>query len=83
MNSTTLKEEQQKIAEELAKYKRMRENQRKANKKYRESNPEKFRIYSKKYYESNREKQKESMKQYYLRSKNAKLDINQEIPQNI
>ena len=63
------------ITEQLEKYQRIRENQRKANKKYRESHPEKFREYAKKYYETNSEKQKELMRQNYLKSKsiNEKL----------
>jgi hypothetical protein len=58
---------------DLEKYQRIRESQRKANKKYRESHPEKFRQYSKKYYEANCEKQKEAMRQQYLKSKALKL----------
>lgn len=60
------------ITEQLEKYQRIRENQRKANKKYRESHPEKFRVYAKKYYELNSEKQKELMRQNYLKSKSLK-----------
>ena len=83
MNTTvTFEVDQMNVAEQLAKYQRLRENQRKANKKYRESHPEKFRNYSKKYYEANREKQKESMRQQYLKSKHLKKE-SQEIPENI
>lgn len=74
------------VAEQLAKLQKMRENQRNANKKYRESHPEKFRNYSKKYYEANREKQKETMKQYYIKSKKLKFQsesTNHEILPNI
>lgn len=66
--------EQINITEQLEKYQRIRENQRKANKKYRESHPEKFRAYSKKYYEANSEKQKELMRQNYLKSKSLKVE---------
>lgn len=66
------------ISEQLAKLERIRENQRKANKKYRENNPEKFRNYSKKYYEANREKQKEAMRQQYLKSKTLQKVENSE-----
>lgn len=61
----------------MFKYDKIRESQRKANKKYRESHPEKFREYSKKYYKENSEKQKEAMKKYYLRKKNEKKEKNE------
>lgn len=73
---------QMSIEDKLSQFERMRENQRRANKKYRETHPEKFRNYSKKYYESNREKQKESMRQHYLKTKKAINEI-QEIQPNI
>lgn len=38
------------IATKLEKYEKIREAQRRANKKYRQANPEKFREYSKRYY---------------------------------
>lgn len=73
----------QQLAEKLATLERIREAQRRANKKYREAHPEKFRGYSKKYYEANREKQKESMRQHYLISKTLKKESPQEIPEII
>lgn len=42
---------------------KIRESQRKANKKYRQTHPEKFREYSRKYYETKRSKKLEGMKQ--------------------
>jgi hypothetical protein len=57
------------LSTQLATLERIRENQRKANKKYRESHPEKFREYSKKYYDNNREKRKEAMKESYAKKK--------------
>ena len=66
-------QQQQAVSDEvqlkLLQLEKLRESQRKANKKYRESHPEKFRNYSKKYYETNRERQKEAMRQQYLRKK--------------
>ena len=40
------------ILNDLTKLAKIRENQRKSNKKYREAHPEKFRQYSKKYYDT-------------------------------
>lgn len=64
----------------LSKYERMRNNQRKANKKYREAHPEKFREYSNKYYKANTEKQKEMMKKNYEKRKLSKNK--EEFPEN-
>lgn len=54
---------------QLAKLERIRETQRKANKKYRETHPEKFREYSKKYYENNREQRQQKMRETYAKKK--------------
>lgn len=83
--NTSLSEENQmdSVTNKLATFERMRAAQRRANKKYREAHPEKFREYSKKYYEANREKQKESMRQQYLKSKTLKKESQQNILQKI
>lgn len=64
------------VEKKLAALEKIREAQRKANKKYRETHPEKFRGYSKKYYQANCEKQKEAMRQNYLKSKVLKNESN-------
>lgn len=66
------------VLTQLSQFQKLRESQRKANKKYRENNPDKFRKYSKNYYEANKEKQKENMKQYYLKMKDLKKSVNEE-----
>lgn len=58
------------IEEQLEKYNKIREAQRRANKKYRQANLDKFKGYSKKYYEKNKEKLTNNMKIYYKNSKN-------------
>ena len=62
----------QSVLEKLEKLEKIRESQRRANKKYREANPEKFREYALKYYKKNPTKQKE----YYLNRKRAKQELN-------
>lgn len=58
------------IATKLEKYEKMREAQRRANKKYRQANPEKFREYSKRYYETHRAKKTEAMEMEHNHLKN-------------
>jgi hypothetical protein len=71
--TTSINNDSLNVSEQLEKLQKIRESQRKANKKYRESHPEKFRDYSKKYYETNKDKQKETMRLYYLKTKTEKL----------
>ena len=82
MNQTFIENQINDVTNKLSMLERIREAQRKANKKYRDSNPEKFREYSKKYYKANREKINESMRQQYLKSKTKKNETLTEINEN-